>query len=652
MKLSFRLLTWFVVLGTVFGLAAQTTPKPVEMKILVLAGDGTEPGFGAIQFYLQSMGVPFEAVRTATEPLPVLVGANAVGRYQGIIQTTGNLAYRIGDAYLSGLTPEEWTALDTYARDYRVRVVSYYTWPEPKYGIEYANGATAGPSKVTFTAAAAPVFFYLNRNTPVDVEYSWTYFARLSAPVTGERTTPLLMLGTNIVGVLHTKPDGREYIALTIDNNQYLKHSALFNYGLINWVTKGLFLGFRKIYLSTQSDDLFLPNDLFVLSKPECHPVGAAATDPTYDPTLKGCPEYRITGSELTRLNQWQSSWRSKALTRDFEVSIAFNGFGTTAAFGVNPILDSLTVAARLFRNSFIWINHTYDHENLDCYDAIPGGGPGSCVPANRAQSLFEINENVKVAKSLNLKLDESSMVTPNISGLANQAFLNAAADRGIKYLVSDTSVGNYLPQLPNEGVRSPLESRILYIPRRATSLYYNTTSGATGVAGSLPDEYNLFYGPNGIFKLNGFPWFNTTQTYSQIIDRESEFILNYMLRYEIYPTMYHQSNFANYQAGKSLFSDLMDSVLTKYGRLMNIPVLSLTQTQMGQWIERRMDYNRAPITAILYPNLRIDIQSNASKTVQVPITGVCKSGCESYGTERISYINLGAGARATVTLP
>lgn len=618
------------------------------MKILVLAGDGTEPGFGAIQFYLQSMGVPFEAVITKTQGLPAMESAG-VGRYQGIIQTSGNLGYLDAGVWKVGLTPEQWTTLDNYARDYKVRVVSYYTWPEPKYGIEPTGGATGSPSKVTFTAAAAPIFFYLNRNNPVDVEYSWTYFAKLSTPVTGEKTTPILMLGSDIVGVLHTKPDGREYIAMTVDNNQYLKHSALLNYGLINWVTKGVFLGFRKIYLSTQSDDLFLPNDLFVLSKPECHPVGAAVTDPTYDPTLKGCPEERITGSELTRLSLWQSNWRNKALTRDFEVSIAFNGFGTTSAFGVNPILDSLTLAARLLRGSFIWINHTYDHENLDCYDAIPGS-PGSCVGANRTQSLFEIDENVKVAKALNLDLDAASMVTPNISGLGNAEFLKAAADRGIKYLVSDTSVGNYLPQLPNEGVRSPLEPRMLFIPRRATSLYYNTTSGRTGVAGSLPDEYNFFYGPNGIFKLNGQPWFNTTQTYAQIIDRESEFILNYMLRYEIYPTMYHQSNFANYQSGKSLFSDLMDSVLTKYGRVMNVPVSSLTQTEIGQWLERRMAYNQAQIKAVLYPNSRIQIQSNTA--VSVPITGVCKGGCETYGTQRISYVNTKAGATVMVTLP
>ncbi|MBL8290508.1 MAG: hypothetical protein JNN08_01655 [Bryobacterales bacterium] len=617
------------------------------MKILVLAGDGTEPGLGAIRFFLQSMGVPFEAVITKSQGLPALV-SNGVGRYQGVIQTTGNLAYLDGGAWKSGLTPDQWTTLDTYTRDYKVRVVSYYTWPEPKYGIEATGGATGNPSKITFTAASAPIFFYLNRSNAVDVQYSWTYFARVGTLAAGETTTPLLMMGTNVVAALHTKPDGREYIALTVDNNQYLKHSAILNYGLLKWVTKGIFLGFRKTYLSTQSDDLFLPNDLFVLSKPECHPVGQAAQDPTYDPTLKGCPEYRITGAELTRLNQWQAGWRGKALTRDFEVSIAFNGYGTTADFGVDPAKDSLASAARQLRNAFIWINHTYDHENLDCYDAAPLSGV--CVPATKAQSLFEISENKKVSQALGLKLDAASMVTPNISGLANPAFLAAAKESGIKYLVSDTSRNDYLPQIPNEGVRSPFESSILYIPRRATSLFYNTTSGRTGVAGSLPDEYNLFYGPNGIFKLNGLPWFNTTQTYDQIIDRESEFLLNYMLRYEVYPTMYHQSNFALYQNGRSLFSDLIDQTLTKYGRAMNIPVLSLNQTEMGQWIEERMAYNRAQITATLYPNSQIVIRSNTA--VKVPITGVCKTGCETYGTERISYVNTTAGGLTSVTLP
>jgi hypothetical protein len=645
MKTFVRLFLAIAMLLTVAGATAQV--RPVEMKLLVLAGDGTEPGYQAIRFYLDSMAVPYDAVITKTQGLPALVNGN-IGRYQGIIQTTGNLAYFDGSSFQSGLTPAQWTTLDNYVRDYRVRTLSYYTWPEPKYGMVPTGGATGAKSLLTFTAAAADVFFYLNRNSPVEVEYSWTYFAQPAPPVVGETTTPLLMLGSNVVAVVHRKADGREYLALTVDNNPYLKHSALLNYGLINWVTKGLFLGFRKIYLSTQSDDLFLPNDLFVLSKPECHPVGQAAVDPTYDPSLKGCPEYRITGAELARLNTWQNSWRAKALTRDFEVSIAFNGYGTTAEFGVNPVTDSLTIAARQFRNNFIWINHTYDHENLDCYDAQPFSS--TCVPANLAQSLFEISENVKISNALGLKLDRTAMVTPNISGLANPNFLAAARQSGIRYLVSDTSRNDYLPAKPNEGVRSPLEPSILYIPRRATSLYYNTTTAREGVAGSLPDEYNLFYGPGGIFKLNGQDWFSTKQTYAQIIDRESEYLLNYMLRYEVYPTMYHQSNFAVYANTQSLFSDLIDATLTKYGRVMNVPVESLTQTEIGQWIERRMAFNRANAQAILYPGQRIEIRT--ASAVQVPITGVCKTGCETYGTQRISYINTVAGGLTTVTLP
>lgn len=643
MKHTMRMFLVGVLLGALSALSAQV--RPLQMKLLVLAGDGTEPGLGAIRSFLDSMGVPYDAVITKSQTMPAL-SANNIGNYQGIILTTGNLSYYNGSAWVSGLTADQWTALDTYQKDYKVRAVSYYTWPEPRYGLEFVS-ATGNTANLTFTTAAASIFPYINRNNPVPVEYSWTYLSR-TIQATGETTTPILLMAGNVVGVLHTKPDGREYMAFTMDNNPNLRHSNVLNYGIINWVTRGVFLGFRKIFLSTQSDDLFLPNDLYVNNKPACQPVGQLAQDPTYDPTLQGCPEYRINGLELSQLSLWQSGWRSKALTRDFQVSIAFNGYGTTAAAGVNA-LDPLSLTARLLRNSFIWINHTYDHENLDCYDAVAGSGV--CLKANAAQSKFEIDENVKIAKSLTLPLDAQSMVTPNISGLANADFLKTAADSGIRYLVSDTSRNDYLPQRPNEGVYAPLEPRILLIPRRATSLFYNTISGRTGVAGSLPDEYNFFYGPNGVFKqASGAAWFNTNQTYAQIIDRESDFLLSYMLRYEIYPTMYHQSNFAVYQLGKSLFSDLMDATLTKYGKVLNMPVLSMTQTEIGQWLQRRMIYNRAGVSGILYPGQRIELRAGAA--AQVPITGICKTGCEAYGTERISYANVTPGSVVTITLP
>jgi outer membrane protein TolC len=59
-----------------------------------------------------------------------------------------------------------------------------------------------------------------------------------------------------------------------------MSHSLALTYGVINWVTKAIFLGSRKIYLSPQTDDFFLPNHLFVRGNPACMP-GGFQTNPT-----------------------------------------------------------------------------------------------------------------------------------------------------------------------------------------------------------------------------------------------------------------------------------------------------------------------------------------------------------------------------------
>ena len=43
-------------------------PKPVDMKLLVLSGDGSESSFAAIQLYLNYMGIP-ERLRREVSPV-------------------------------------------------------------------------------------------------------------------------------------------------------------------------------------------------------------------------------------------------------------------------------------------------------------------------------------------------------------------------------------------------------------------------------------------------------------------------------------------------------------------------------------------------------------------------------------------------------
>ncbi|MBI4876678.1 MAG: hypothetical protein HY822_18740 [Acidobacteria bacterium] len=619
--------------------AASSLTKPRDMKLLVLTGDGTEPSFAALRFFFDHIGVPYDTVIAKNPTLPQLDNPSK-GLYMGIVLATGALGV-CDPVCRSALPTEGWTALDNYARNYGVRTVSYYTYPEPRYGLSYPSGAISptdsAPAYASFLAAASTVFPYLNRNNPVRIANAYTY---LAAPYqsAGETTTPILAIGGSTVGVVHKKADGREYMALTMDNSPYLVHSMAFNYGILNWVTKGVFLGARKIYLSPQSDDLFLENDLFDVTNPKCQPIGAAL-DPTFDDGGV-CRTLRIQGADLSALRHWQDDVNHRSQFRDFRVAMAFNGFGTTREGGA-PANDSLTQEAASSRDKFFWVNHTYDHENLDCFNPAPNSGV--CRPATYSESLAEITQNTAVATKLKLPLDRPSMVTPGISGLYNPNFLGAAASQGIRYLVSDMSRVDGTPATPNTGIRSAIVPSILLVPRRATNVYYNVGTANLGALGSEPDEYNFFYGPRGIW-----PFFKANQTYQQIIDRESDALVTYMLRYEVYPSMFHQSNFWRYNGPRSLFSDLMDAAMNKFAAICTLPVSSLTQSAIGAVLERRMAYNAARVTGTLTPGSSIILSAAGAATV--PVTGICKTGCESYGGQSISYIPVSAGG--TVVVP
>jgi hypothetical protein len=623
-------------------------PKPVDMKLLILATTGDEPGLAALRALLDHMGTPHEVRLLARGQTMPELDNGYKGFYHGVILTVGNLGV-CDPTCRSAMALNDWARLDRYAKAFKVRIVSYYTYPEARYGlvpISAISTSDASPASVALTTAGANVFKYLRPSASVKVANSYIYTAGTTAAA-GETTTPILRLGNTVVGVTHRKQDGREYMALTMDNNPYLFHSAVFHYGIIHWVTKGIFLGSRKAFMTPQVDDLFLANDLFDKSNPACIPVGFT-TDPTFDPAGQ-CPTLRIRGIDLARLAAWQQGIQANSQFSRFRVSMAFNGVGVTAAGGAAPD-DSLVSESVRQRNAFYWINHTYDHENLDCFRATANSGV--CRPANLTESSTEISRNVGVANSLGLPFDRTSMVTPAISGLRNPSFLSAAASAGIKYLIADLSRPEGVPAAANTGIVNDIQPGILMIPRRATNIFYNTTTGMTQLSGSEPDEYNYFYGPAGIFRIGGPagpPFFTTEQSWTQIIDRESDALLGYMLRGEMYPSMFHQGNLYFYDGARSLFTDVVGSALNKFAAVSNLPVVSLVQSDLGMLMGQRMKYNAGQVSATLTPGLSIEIRTVGA--ADVPITGVCSQGCESYGADRQSVISMPAGSQRTILL-
>ena len=636
--------------------AQPATPlalKPVDLKLLLLTGNGTEPSFLAMQTFLNQIGIPHDDVILAPPggtavTLPALSNSSK-GLYQGIILATGDLG--VCDATgvcTSALSAAGWTALDAYATTYGIRVLSYYTYPSTRYGLVAAGtvNTSTTPTNLTFTSAAGALFPYLNVSNPVQVTGAYVYLAN-AVVAAGETTTPVLSMNGATVGVLHTSASGEQFLALTFDNNPNLVHSLALNYGLINWVTKGVFIGARQIYLTPQADDLFIANELYDAAIAGCQPPGFLL-DPTVD-LSSGCPTGQVSGADLTALAQWEDKLHASPQTAGFLVTLAFNGVGAADGSGVD-LTDNLVSAAMSHAAHFFWVSHTYDHENLDCYDPVPNSG--ICTPATGPEAAAEIDSNVTIANALQVNLDRQSMVTPSISGLSNPAFIGDAVQRGIMYLIADSSALPPNTPPPNTGLVNTISNTILEIPRIPTSIFYNAITPNTGAAGSETDEYNYFYGPQGIIRIGGVggpPFFTTNQTYSQILNTESNALLVNMLRYSADPFMFHQSNLVRYDGVNSLLTDLMTQTLQKFTKLSNLPVTSLPENEIGQLFQQRMDFDASGVQATWYPGSPSTILLTATNAATIPITGFCQTGCQAYGGQTIAHVPASAGQSVTV---
>ena len=120
------------------------------------------------------------------------------------------------------------------------------------------------------------------------------------------------------------------------------------------------------------------------------------------------------------------------------------------------------------------------------------------------------------------------------------------------------------------------------------------------------------------------------------------------MLRGELYPTMYHQSNLINYGGGKSLLTDTLEAVFTKFQKISGLPVLSFNQSDLGKKLEDRMAFFSGNTKATYKPGIGITITSTGAASA--PITGICSSACENYGGTNISKIPV--PANGTVNIP
>ena len=324
-----------------------------------------------------------------------------------------------------------------------------------------------------------------------------------------------------------------------------------------------------------------------------------------------------MTEADLSAALAWQTAHRNNPVTKDLTLNWAFNGAG---AYETDPN-DPLANAVKRMKGGFYWISHTFTH-------------PESLSPMSYDDVKGELTQNIDFAGKFALTpFSAQSLVTPGVSGLDAANSMRAIYDAGVRYVVSDTSVaGQDNPSL-NAGIYNSFQPSVLEIPRRPTNLDYNVLS---------PEDWMGTY--NATFRRE---W-GRDLSYSEILGKESNWLLLYMLRWENDPWMFHQENVGLYDGKHSLLTDLLDVALQKYAAMVTVPLVSIQQHELGARVAQRMQFNDSGVSGVIAPGVSITL--TVKKAATIPVTGAVTAGAESYAGQSISYAKVDAGK--SVTLP
>uniref|UniRef100_A0A7R9Z7U1 Agd3 deacetylase domain-containing protein n=1 Tax=Pseudictyota dubia TaxID=2749911 RepID=A0A7R9Z7U1_9STRA len=598
-----------------------------KMKVLVIYQSeqldkvrGAEKAVPAIQRALGYIGVPYDLIRqNYIDRIEWIENGNScTGNYQAVIVSDGGLKWQP-----KGFKDKNGVNLDQYAQWWGARIVNWFTWPSVHFGWSANPPAygTASDFKCKLTQEGEKVFDYMNPSYTIKLQYVWNQVAQ--APPQPDPYAKCLVTDPagNCHVMIYTDPTtGVEQLTMTFGSNEYTRHNIVLSYGIVNWATKGQFVGFRRAYIRADMDDYFIDDDIFTPDTPCGTPTDSTGT------------KWRMAQEDLDAVVTWQKGLlEGPSMTNQVEIDMVYNAIGTNG-LRFNP--DSLT--PRTFdtkphgkRNEkfFRWISHGWDHLNED--------------NTEYRVAWEEVFHNQIVARPDEFdftKFAFDAMVTGQVSGLKNPRFLRAAADLGIRYLVSDTSRPGENPG-DNKGLYNWFEDRIFMIPRRPNNLFYNVALRDEWV-----HEYNCIFGTfwGRPLKLN------------EIIDFEAEMLVGYMLRGEKYPWMFHQANMRVYDVEgvgpKFLLEELFDTVFAKFASIYNIDITSPAMDDLGRDVISHNEIETHKVEAELAPGIGLLIKSE--RRTRTPLTGFDGEDNLEYNKQNQCYVTVEGGSAARKFVP
>lgn len=592
-------------------------PRRIAQKVLLLSATGSEPSFLAARDALTRIGVPHQAVIATQQEVTASMLSDGVSScfFNAVIFATSGLGYLdpTTGSWQSALSATEWAALTDFEESCSAREAIWYAWPSPDLGLTYAS-SFAWTEQVTGVVRSRSFF----TRVPPDAQIPFRNASGYRATIVDRSVTTSLVedVTGGVLLALHTRADGRQTLVSTVDASPYLTHSLVLEYDMIRWVTQGLFVGEKRAYLAPQVDDVFIDNDAWVVGEGNW-----------------GTQQFRLTGSDIDAFVEWQTSFQARLPAGStFITDMAFNGVGAQASEYAD---QTPRVAAKRAGTRLTWLNHTWDHDNMD--------------GMTRAAARVEVTKNCTRASYLELNgFSCSDMVTPDMSGLTSTQALRGIYDAGVRYVVSDTSITDAIrPGSPgtnpsfNVGRPNPLEPRLYQIPRHPTNVFYDVTTPATQA-----DEYNSIYRT----------YYGRDLSYEEVIDKDSAFGVFYLLQGDIDPLMFHQGNLYNDGDGRSVFGDWMEAVASKYLALTNAPIQTLAQDAIGRAMQARGKLDACNVAATVVEKTTgrsLELRTTAACTV--PVTGLAAASygvVEHYAGAPTTDIPMVAGVVKTIPLP
>nr|WP_262002824.1 hypothetical protein [Streptomyces sp. FIT100] len=579
--------------------AADELPPRIDLRVLVVSDGG--PAAEAVAAELDSAGTPYTVVELARADRPLIdadfladtVDGRPRARFQAVVLPDD-------DPFPAGSA--EMAALVSYERTYAIPQVDAYTYARPETGLEYpVDGGYAGPvdgmrAAVTAAGAAGP-FGYLDgpfsfEDNDPSVAESWGFLSRprAGAPFTTYVDAPIP--GTAERGALvgEYRHDGRRELVVTFVANRHQRQFRVLARGIVDWMTQGVRLGSARNYFSVHVDDVLAADDRWD-TELDCTPgdVDCRPGQGTPDPI-------RMTPDDVDRAVRWSR-------TRGFTLDLAFNGGGSVEHReehgGADPLADRLTAE----RDTFRWINHTYDHPYLGCEQDVATvpwkcatNPDGSTRYVGRAEISRQIADNQEWALRAGLPLESGELVTGEHSGLKllpqqpedNPHLAPALADNGVAWLGSDNS-------------REPVQRRVgpaLTVSRHPMNVFYNA-----GRAAEQVDEYNWIYtsraqGGSGICEGSATtscldaPLPTATGFADHIVPLEARIALGHVLANDPRPHFIHQSNLAE----DRIAYPVLDRILDEYAALYadSAPLVNLRMRDIGAELRERAAWDGA----------------------------------------------------------